>query len=200
MIINKLKIGLITAAISMFAIPVASAQSIRNFKQPVLNKIAAILDIRVDVLKGELRKGESIMEIAKEFDATKSEIKQIKKVLRVARSTPVVVKPVVIVKPVVVVTKPVVVIVKNPVRRPVRRPVVIIVKPVVLAPRVVKKPVVAVKQIANVLDMSTSELKRDLRSGQSVLEIAKDENATRSELRQLKEMKNRGARVVRHNR
>ena len=48
-------------------------------QKPVLVKIAHILDIKVNVLTRELRSGESIMEIAEEYDATKSEIKEIKK-------------------------------------------------------------------------------------------------------------------------
>ncbi len=186
MIINKLKIGLITAAISMFAIPVASASSLPHLKAPTLNKIAMILDIRVNVLKSELRQGNSVMEIAEDHNATKSEIKQVKKVLRIARHAP---------APVVKKVVKTVVVKKVVVKRPVKR--VVVVKKVTVVKTVVVKKVVKpavrrpgpLNKIADVIDISVPTLKRELKEGRTVLQVAKEFNATKAELRQLKIIK-----------
>ena len=190
MIITKLKIGIITAAMSLIAIPTVSAHAVNYYKKPVIVKIAHILDISVNVLERELRKGESIMEIAEEFNATKSEIKEIKKVLRVARhkhnSKPV--EPVIIRKKVVRR-----VVVKHVIVQPV------IVKKVVHVVHVKRplpvKPMVPVaKKVAAILDTTVASVRSDLRQGDTLVEIAKENNATRKEMRQIKNIQNKRMR------
>jgi len=189
MIITKLKIGIITAAISLIAIPTASAHALSNYKRPVIVKIAHILDIKVNVLENELKEGDSIMEIAKEFNATKSEIKEIKKVLRLAK--PKVVKVVKVVEPVVVKK----VVVKHVVVKPV------VVKKVVRVVHVVKvvhvkhiKRPVPVKKIAAILDTTPASVRQDLRQGDSIKQIAKENHATKHEMKQLNNLRNRRTR------
>ena len=199
MIITKLKLGIITAALSLIAIPTASAHAISYYKKPVLVKIAHILDIKVNVLTRELRSGESIMEIAEEYDATKSEIKEIKKVLRIAKSPVVkIVEPIITKK----VVKTVVIVKRVPVRR-------VVVKHVVVAPIVIKKvlhvvhvkrptpikPVVpVVKKVAAILDTTVASVRSDLRQGDTLVEIAKENDATKREMKQIKNIQNKRTR------
>lgn len=172
---------------SLIAIPTVSAHAVNYYSKPVVVKIAHILDISVNVLERELRKGESIMEIAEDYNATKSEIKEIKKVLRVARHKHTHVEPVVIK------------------RKSVKR---VVVKHVVVQPVIVKKVVVVhvkrplpakplvpvAKKVAAILDTTVASVRSDLRQGDTLVEIAKENDATKREMRQIKNIQNKRIR------
>lgn len=101
MIINKLKIGLVSAVLSLIAVPIASAQTVKHYKRPVVitqvvttvvipspvhvrryKTIAQILDISVTTLQRELSSGKTVLRVAKKYQATKAELRQLLAVRR----------------------------------------------------------------------------------------------------------------------